>query len=199
MALFLFHSGILVNVQTTAIHGGVNMQLNTRSARLPIVTSTGHTSRALDFYKKTNVYFGYGKQDEWADEANPDAPDPTQTQLFSPLGYKKVTRKLLVVPDPLGTIQYADRNWKQVTEAEARTQMSRWVYLETTLNWDELPLTEYRQIGLLVDLVPKAGITSYALLPSEVQDTGLLVLIYNRTRVLRQNDQKDLYSIILEF
>lgn len=173
--------------------------LNTRASALPIVTSSGHMSRALDFFRKDSIYFGYGKTDEWADENLPDAPNPEQSELFTPLGYKKVQRKQLVVPDPNGSVVYANTTWRPVTESEAIAEKCRWVYIETTLNWDELTLGTYRQIGILTDLVPVTGKISLALLPDEVQNPGLLTVIYNRTKVVRQLDQKDQFSIILEF
>lgn len=83
----------------------------------------------------------------------------------------------------------------------ALVEGARWVYVEAHLRYDELPLTQYRQIGVFSRLVKNDGVPAgkVALLPNEVRDPGILEVIDNRKVVNRQIDQKEHLSIVIEF
>jgi len=168
---------------------------------MPIATTLNHVSRACDFFNKPLVFFGFGRQTPWPDEENPDPPSPEMENIEEPIGYKQAENKYMVVPDDGGTIAYRDGRWRIVPYDQAVSERSRWVYLECQVYYDELPLGTYRQIGVYTGLIKGADIPpgKTALAPEEVKDAGILEIVENRRRVTRQIDQKEYFSIIIEF
>ena len=116
-------------------------------------TLRGHVSRALDFFERNDIYFAIGKEDAWPDEDAPSAPDINAATLDGLIGAKKVETVNLVVPDANGSIIYRDSKWRTVSPSEALTAGARWVLIETWLRYDELPITDYRQVGVFSRLV----------------------------------------------
>lgn len=168
---------------------------------MAITTLKGHVARALDFFNRNDVYYAFGKQSEWDDEDKPPAPVNTIEDVEEILGFKQVENKFMVVPDENGTLIYRDSKWRIVTESEAFALGARWVYIDCFLRYDELPLGEYRQVGVYSRLKKNEDIPAgqMALLPEDVSNKGVLEIIDNRKRTTRQSDQKEQLSIIIEF
>jgi hypothetical protein len=178
---------------------------------MAITTTQGHVARALDFYDRTDVYFAYGRTSAWPNDVNgkpegditfqPPVEDIAATTLTELIAYKKVVTKNLVVPDANGTITYRSTKWKIVNPTDALAQGARWVYVQTELAYDEVPLLTYRQIGLFSRLVKKTSVPAgqLALLPTEVETSGYLEVLDNRKPVTRQVDQKEILELIVEF
>lgn len=126
---------------------------------MAITTTRAHVSRALDFFNKNSIYFAIGKKTPWDDDTDtPPAPSVDASELQELIGFKKVESIHLVVPDDInGTISYRQSKWTVVSPDEAIEKGAKWVYLETTLRYDELPLGHYRQVGLFTGLVPFVG------------------------------------------
>jgi len=164
-------------------------------------TINGHVSRALDFFERNDIYFAIGHPDPWADDNYPPAPTIDTQDITVPIGFKKVENIYLVVPDEQGSIVYRDKRWRVVPKDQAIAQGARWVYIECTLRYDELPLTDYRQIGVYSRLKVKAETPTgkLNLLPTDVESRGILEIIDNRKRVTRQVDQKENLTIVVEF
>ena len=174
------------------------------SQRLPVTTYLGHTDRALSFANSNSVYFALGKTSPWSQDENdkvyiPPEVDLNANNLEELVCMKKVTQKLMVIPDPTGEIEYDGQNWKVVSDSDAIRLRSRWVYLTTTIRYNELELSQYRQIGVYNRVVPNDGVTRDLLLPAHIKDTGLLIACNNRGVVTRQPDTRDVYSMIIEF
>lgn len=164
-------------------------------------TISGHVSRALDFFERNDIYFGIGRPTPWPDEEYPPPATIETTQLDEAIGYKKVETVYLVVPDEAGTISYRDSSWRVVPANEAIAEGARWVYIDCHLRYDELPLVDYRQIGVFSRLTLADGVPEgkFNLLPSEVGDNGILEIVDNRKRTPRQIDMKEKLSIVIEF
>jgi hypothetical protein len=175
----------------------------TSSQRLPITTYLGHTDRALDFYESESIYFALGKTSKWdgEDEENfaPPSPEFDATEVEELVCLKKTSQKLLVYPAEAGEIEFDGQYWKIITPEEAKRLQSRWVYITTTLRYNEVQLTEYRQVGIYNKVQPKDGVVDDLLSPSQVKDFGLLIALNNRYRVTRQIDTRDIYSLVIEF
>lgn len=180
--------------------------------RLPIVTYLGHCSRAISFFELKDVFFAIGRTTEWADDETtnpeflPPEPDKAATGLDELIGMKQVSRKLLVAPDEsaaddAGTIIWRDNRYKILTTEEAIEKQSRWVYIESEIYFDELPQVDYRQVGVYTRVVRNPGVSTSktVLLPSEIQNPGLLEVLDNRHVVTRLTDTKEVYSLIIEF
>ena len=175
---------------------------------MAIKTNMGSVSRALDFYNKDEIFFCIGKTSPWPDEENPPEPDADST-IEGAIGYKRHEFKYLVVPydggdTPDGTviIDYGpDSKWKAVPAGSAVDEKAMWVYVETTINAEDFPLGDYRQVGLYTNLVRASGVDSNktTLLPSEVEDPGLLEIIDNRVKVTRLEDTRENLSFIIKF
>lgn len=170
---------------------------------MAVTTLKGHVSRALDFYNKTSIYFCLGRTTPWDDETKP--PVPTNTDdMETPAGYKLIESKFLVVPstDNTGEITYRDSKWKIVPYDKALEQGARWVYVMSYIAYDEFSTDLiYRQIGVYTGLTKAAGVASGKsnLLPSEVENPGILEVLDNRTPVYRELDQRESLSVIIEF
>lgn len=168
---------------------------------MAITTRSAHVNRALNFFYQTDVYFAIAKSTPWPDEKVPPAPADTDTALLETIGYKKVENMYLVVPDDNGTISYRDSKWRVVPPDQALAQGAKYIYIDTTIRYDELPLGDYRQVGVFTGLTRNDGVSSakYNLLPSEVQSPGTLEVIDNRVSAPRQLDQKEKLSLVIQF
>lgn len=166
-----------------------------------ISTLHSHVSRALDFYNKTDVYFCIGKTSAWSNDSAPPTPDSSTTDVAEIIGYKKVSVKQLVIPDNSGAIVYRSTKWTSVSPSNALTQGAKWVYIECSIQYDELPLGYYRQIGVYTGLVKQSGVASgkFNLVPSEVADNGILEVIDYRTPAYRAIDSQDTLRLIIQF
>lgn len=172
--------------------------------RLPILTNASHCARALSFIEQGNIYLGIGRTTPWENENDdgfiPPEPSVDVTSLDELVGVKKADRVTMVVPDEGGEIEYATIRFKTITNEEALERKARWVLVETTIEFNELPPVSYRQIGVYSRLQPSEGLESKGvLLPSEIEDVGILELINNRKAVTRQSDTRDTYFMIIEF
>jgi hypothetical protein len=122
-------------------------------------------------------------------------------KVDGPIGFKKVSSMHLVVPDVAGEIDYRGSRWTVVPANEAFERGARYVYIVASLNYTELPITDFRQIGVFSGLVRSSALSDQTkpnLLPSEVQTTGALELIDNRTVITRNEYQKETFSFIIE-
>lgn len=174
------------------------------SQRLPATTHLGHTDRALSFVESNSVYFALGRTSPWPGGENEKGFVPPEVNLDADnldelVCMKRATQKLMVVPDKTGEIEYDGQNWKVVDNATAITRKSRWVYITTTIRYNELELSQYRQVGIYNRVVPNDGVTKDLLLPINIKDRGLLIACNNRGVVTRQTDTRDVYSMIIEF
>lgn len=181
---------------------------------MAISTLKSHVSRALDFYKKTDLYIGIGKTERWSRDdlgdrfddtvdydENPPAPRNTD-EILDLIGFKRVETKAMVIQDDEGTIKYRGTKWKVVTPDEAVKVNSRWVYVAVNLQYNELPTDKaYRQVGLYSGLRLNDDVItdSFAVTPDQVSDMGLLEVIDNRKPVYRDTDVREKIMLILEF
>ena len=183
------------------------MAVNTVSTnikeRLPIITNTAHCARALSLVEQGNIYIGIGKTSPWTGENDdgfvPPEPNPDATELDELIGMKKADRVVMVAPDEGGSIEYGGFKWKPLTVEEAFERKSRWVLVEVTIMYDELPPKAYRQIGIFSRVKTVKGKEGQLiLLPEEIIDVGILEVLNNRKVVTRQTDTKDTYMMIVE-
>lgn len=130
------------------------------------------------------------------------AGDTFRFKVDGPIGYKKASQVSLVIPATDGEIEYRGSRWKVVTSVdEAFEKGARYVYVKVSLNYNELPTTDFRQIGVFTDLVREPSLTDPTkpnLLPTEVLKTGALELVDNRTVITRNEYQKETFSFIIE-
>ena len=178
-------------------------QIRSTLERKPIIPNAAHCARALAFIESGGIYFALGKTSEWEGEKDadfiPPEPDPNATTLDELIGMKKADRVTMVVPDENGDIIYANQKFKALNNEEALEQRSRWVLVESTIYYEELPAVEYRQIGIFSRVKPKAGKESgLVLLPENIEDVGILEVLQNRKVVTRQSDTRDKYFMIIE-
>lgn len=176
--------------------------------RLPVTTYLGHTDRALGFYESDSVYFALGKTTPWPPNETgtetdkgfiPPEPDLEARTLEELVCMKKVSQKLMVYPDESGEIQFNGTRWRILTKEQAIELQSRWVYLTATLYYDEIELTQYRQVGIFNRVQAKDGVTGTVLTPDQIESVGLLIGLNNRGITTRQVDTRDTYSLVIEF
>ena len=154
---------------------------------MAIATYNSHVDLAKYIVSKADsVYLTIGKSTPWSNETNPPQPDENATVLEEVIGYKKATKVTLVRPskspedDNKNLISYGNKSWVEVAPENAKDEGAKWVYLESSIVGDELPLGTYRQVGFVMDLVAKSGISKFNLVPSEVESTGTLLFFDNK-------------------
>lgn len=184
---------------------------------MAITTVRGHVSRALDFYSKDSIYFIVGRTTPWTEsdrtpntpssvvEVNDNAPPvPMDTDdITDVVGLKKVESKFLVVPDDdKGTLSYRNKKWRIVPKDSAIADSARWVYVSSTIKYEEFPLDiSYRQIGATtnVQLTEDADANNYVVLPNHIKDKGIVEVIDNRKPIYREADQVEILKLVIEF
>lgn len=129
------------------------------------------------------------------------AGDYRTFKIDGPIAFKKASVVELVVADDDGTIEYYDGNYRILTEAEAFELGARHVYVEAEFRYDEHPLVDYRQVGVLTGLVRASGVSGALneLLPSEVDEAGYVNEIHNQLPYTRQLEDRQFHAFILEF
>ncbi len=115
------------------------------------------------------------------------------------IGFKLVSLKQMVIPDPSGTITYNGSTWSVVSPANAYTLNSRWVYVKAEIVYDELPVGQYRQEGVFTNLTRNGGVTAQAVLPSQVSSVGQLHGLVNRGVITRDSESIQDVNFIIEF
>lgn len=172
--------------------------------RKPIITNAAHTARAISFVTSGDIYYGIGKTSAWEGNEDdtsfvPPEPDINADNLEELIGMKKAERVTLVKPDDNGDIEYSGIRFKTVSVDNAIEEKARWVLIETTIAFKDLPPTDYRQIGIYSHVRPKSTATnSDILLAKDIENVGILEVINNRKVVTRQSDTKDTYRMIIE-
>jgi hypothetical protein len=169
---------------------------------MAVITEAGHVLRAMEFYERTGMFFCVGQQAPWVDEEHPPVPSHNAVAVAQILGYKEVSQKHLVVIDAVnGTIPYGGTKLKIVSMNNALSEKAKWVYVSSYLEYDELPLLEYRQIGLYTGVTRKVGVPSgkQALLPAEVESLGTLEVLDNKKVTKRDVDKRELLTFLIQF
>lgn len=171
--------------------------------RRPIITNSAHCARAISLATGSDIYFGIGRTSPWEKENDegfvPPEPDINAENLDELVGMKKADRVTLVEPHTEGEIDYAGMRFRTLTTEEAMQHKARWVLIETTIYFKELPPVSYRQTGVFSHVKPKEGIENTSvLLAKDIEDVGILEVINNRKVVTRQSDTKDTYFMIVE-
>lgn len=183
------------------------MAINTVSTniheRLPIITNTAHCSRALAFVEQGNIYIGLGRTSPWEGENEegfvPPEPDLNTENLDELVGLKKADRVSLVIPDEYGDIEYAKIKFKTLSKDEALRAKARWVLIESTIHFEELPPVAYRQIGVFSRVLPIDGKEkNKTLMPKDIKDIGILEVLANRKVTTRQSDANETYFMVIE-
>lgn len=170
---------------------------------MAIATINGHVNRALQFYSLLpEMYFVVGNPTagSWTDDFKPTSPSATD-KVDVVVGYKKVGTAYPVVKDATnGTISFNGTKWRLVTPDNAYTEGARWIYVTASIDYSELPVgVSYRQIGITTGLQKVDGVTTDALLPTQVKDPGILQTLDNRTPIYREASQREQIIQVIEF
>jgi len=171
-----------------------------------ILTEKSRIQRCEEFYNKVNtaLYLGVGRtQTEWDEPDNPPIPDAGITELEE-LGFiKKITADEVkfVKPDPNGEIEFRNTKWTEILPSEIYTEGGRYLLFTVRLEYDDVPLLTYRQVGILEEPKDLNGdvCTNDIYLPDELSSQGFLHYVDNRTAITRDSSQYEEINIILEF
>jgi len=165
-----------------------------------ILTTDFRVSLAKAQAAATNVWGAIGRTAAWPNELDPPAEVVGTVAIDTPIGYKKILTKQLVVQDAGGAIQFKNQNYTLVDPADAFDQNVVRVFLEFSFDYDEVPLSSFRQIGIYSGLVPTAGNElALVLLPSQVANAGGLIYYDNRLKEDRFIDKKNILRRIIQF
>ena len=154
---------------------------------MAIVTINARIQASIDYVNKaSNTYIAIGKQTPWTNEQAPPTEDPNASTLQEVIGYKKVAKvslcKLLAEGETTSyvTVEYAGKKYALIPTNKAFQEKTTLVYYEAEIKGTDLPTGLYRQVGIHTGLTPKSGVTKPNLLPSEVQNTGILEFYENK-------------------
>lgn len=165
-----------------------------------LITTRHHVADALRFHAAADKYFGIGRTTAWTDDADPPPEDPDAVVLEEVVGYKSLSAIKLLKPDAGGAFDWGGQKWTEVTAENARAQGATYVYVEARLEYAELPLITFRQVGIFTGLVRAGGAPATGpLLPAQVTSPGDLEALDNRTPVLRAADKVDVLTMVLSF
>lgn len=150
------------------------------------------------------TYLVIGRPTEWSNEEAPPEPTENTTKLDDTIGYKKVSRAVLVRPtkdsdDNRETISYGNKSWTVIGEDEAISEGAKWVYFESEVVGDELPTGTYRQAGIAIEVEPKTGSEKQALLPDELESAGILMFYDNKQFQNRTEQVTTTERMVVEF
>ncbi len=169
-----------------------------------VTTYHGRIHRGIVFKNSNDHWLAIGKTTAWADDSNPPAEDPTDTDITDIKGYKKITTKSMCYPVASGgDVTILGQDYKFCSDGDAYSNNARFVYLKGELdNTDfvESPTYEYRQVAIYTNLIPAAGHSGdLSLDPSDVTDNGVLEYYSNEQPIERRGDRNDEFEFVLEF
>jgi hypothetical protein len=163
------------------------------------------TWQALHLYQTQNLWVGIGKTSPWEGETVSVSEPPDVNVMDKAISelvlLKKASEIKLVAPDEAGTIEVQGIKYKEVLPNDARTENVKMLYAAASIQFEECPTIEYRQIGLFADPVLKSTTPpgKLVLLPNEVDDVGFLLSINNRSRVPHDSDSEETWKFVCEF
>jgi len=167
---------------------------------MPATVKVGMIRFALTFKNNEVFWFVVGRTlTPWDDETNPPVESVDTVSLTEIGGLQKAQTVSLCYPDTNGTIEFRGQRYSLVSDDRAYEHDSRFLYCSTLLKFDEFPLVTFRQFGIYVGVVPKAGYeTSNVLEPDQVQDYGKLIGYVNHPPIIRTAGSKNLLEIVIE-
>lgn len=172
---------------------------------MAITTYNARVELAKYIISKINtMYLVIGRPDAWSNEQAPPEPTENTTKLDDTIGYKKITRAVLVRPEKDSdsnreTVSYGNKSWTVIDEEEAISEGAKWVYFESKVVGDELPTGTYRQAGIAIDVEPKTGNGKQALLPGDLESAGTLMFYDNKQFQNRTEQVTTTERMIVEF
>ena len=170
---------------------------------MPVITENAKVELAkFVVNQQQSMYLVLGKTSAWSNEQVPPEPIPNTTQLEEVVGYKRVSKAVLVRPTRetdtnKEKITFNNNSWTIINQEDAIQEGAKWAYFESKIVGNELPLGTYRQVGISINVKPRSQ--KSALLPSEVEDTGTLLFYDNKQFQNRTNDVSNLERLIVEF
>jgi hypothetical protein len=148
-----------------------------------------------------SLYIAIGRTTPWTDENAPPTEVPGTTDIDEIIGMKPVTLRKHMVEDAVdGTVFWDNKIWRLVNTEEALSLSTVYCYLEAQVQYSELPLTGFRQVGLYSGTELQPGVSpTIAVLPADIADNGILESYSNRKVENRASDKIDILRFIIKF
>jgi hypothetical protein len=167
-------------------------------------TTRARTHNALALKLEPNLYIGIGQTTPWGDEAHPDVPVVTQSEINELIFIKKVAVKHLVKLEPTTPdVEVNGVGYAYVDDADVYTTPELMLYMSVTIEFDDIAptATTYRQIGLILDPQDAylADLTNAQYLGADVSDQGQLLWTENIVAVSRDASQREKIELILNY
>jgi hypothetical protein len=133
--------------------------------------------------QQATMYIGLGKSSSWNDENNVPASDYNATALDEPIAYTKAQKVFLCKPvlDPKeGNLIVGGVSYKTVSLDADIDPSACYLYATTDFSYADLQKEiQFRQVGLFVNFIPKANVTSIIVTPAQVDKLGTMLSIQN--------------------
>lgn len=153
-------------------------------------TTQAYVESAMHLYdQRDNTYLAIGRTSAWENEELPPLPEEEIEHLDELVGFKRMDRISLCKPlregetTNLPTVDYRGTTWALVPRDQAQEEEAHWVFYEARIRGTVLPPSEYRQVGVYIN-VPSTNDT----VSIEQGRQGLLYFYDNRLRFNRSED-----------
>ena len=167
---------------------------------MSLVPYAGMVDAALKLKNDLNLWVAIGQTTAWANEAAPPAEDINAQTVSGVVVYKRVETTSVCVPDLNGLVVFQTQKYTLIQDINALSAVARYTYLKTSLNYTEVPVVTFRQVGVFSGLVPSAGFTTAdILLPTQIVSPGRLLFVANDIPRVRSINTRDIIEIIREF
>ena len=170
---------------------------------MPVITENAKVELAkFVVNQQQSMYLVLGRTSAWSNEQVPPEAVSSTTQLDEIIGYKRVSKAVLVRPTRetdtnKEKVTFNNNSWTIINQEDAIKEGAKWAYFESKVVGNELPLGTYRQVGISINVKPINQ--KSALLPSEIEDKGTLLFYDNKQFQNRTNDVSNLERLIVEF
>jgi len=159
---------------------------------LPTATIQSYVENALRIREQSDrTYLALGKTSPWENENIPPVAEENVEDLQELVGFKKMDTVSLCKELPEGattsypTVKYRGKTWKLVPDADAHSEEAYHVFFSTVITGDDLPLGEYRQVGVYTNIVSDATI----LLPDSTDLSGRTLFFYDNRERFNRTDR----------
>ncbi len=159
-----------------------------------LLTETGHVKLATEMFDE-DYRLGWGTlplADEWGQ--NPIPEDLNSIIIISEVGRIKSQVKTFVYPLSTGIIDVDGIKW-EVSPTPTKFIYLKFVFQQTMNSGDDI-----FQVGVFTNTVPAVGFEAAEYLqPSQILETGNLVLLENQPVVYRNDATKEIFEFVLTF
>ena len=159
---------------------------------MPTATIRAYVENAKLIVKEKNkIYLAIRKKTPWNNENIPPMPEEEADDLEEIIGFKKMSTVSLCRPMRDGEttvhpkVKYLGKTWVLVPEDKAQEEEAFHVYFSVRINPEDMPLGEYRQVGVYTGI--EEGKEIY--IPSDKEVKNRILYFYDNRRQFNRTEK----------